>query len=134
MSTNEHEECEDRMADLMSRFSMGLGLLMALAERNAAIGSREETLETFADFEAAYGPLAAQTDRRLELSTDTRRAPVLLSDENFERVKQLGALLRLPPESTEPKDAAEEIRALAEECLRMMAPEAAPWGEPSEPA
>lgn len=129
MSTNEHEECEDRMVDLMSRFSMGLGLLMLLAERNAAIGSREETLETFADFEAAYGPLAAQTDRRLELNM----APVLLSDENFERVKQLGALLRLPPESTEAEGAAAEIRALAEECLRTLAPEAAPWSEPSEP-
>lgn len=54
MSTNEHESCEDRMADLMSRFSAGLMLLMALAERNAATGSREEVLEIFADFEAAY--------------------------------------------------------------------------------
>lgn len=134
MSTNEHEECEDRMVDLMSKFSMGLGLLMLLAERNAAIGSREETLETFADFEAAYGPLAAQTDRRLELNMGKRKAPVLLSDENFERVKQLGALLRLPPESTEAEGATAEIRALAEDCLRTLAPEAAPWSEPSEPA
>lgn len=133
MSTNEHEECEDRMADLMSRFSMGMGLLMALAERNAAIGSREETLEIFADFEAAYVPLAAQKDRRLELYIGKRTAPVLLSDENFERVKQLGALLRLPPESTEAEGAAAEIRSLAEECLRTLAPKAAPPGEPSEP-
>jgi hypothetical protein len=133
MSTNEHEECEDRMVDLMSNFSMGLGLLMVLADHNAATGSREETLETFAAFEAAYGPLAAQKDRRLELSTGKRRAPVLLSGETFERVKQLGALLRLPPESTEPEGAAAEIRSLAEECLRRLAPEAAPSSEPSEP-
>jgi hypothetical protein len=133
MSTNEHEECEDRRDDLMSHFSMGLGLLMALAERNAATGSREETLEIFAAFEAAYGPLAAEKDRRLDLSTSKRRSPVLLSDEAFERVKQLGALLRLPPESTEAEGAAAEIRSLAEECLRMLAPNAAPWGAPSEP-
>ena len=133
MSTNEHEECDDRTVDLMSRFSMGLGLLMLLAECNAAIGSREETLETFADFEAAYGPLAAQKDRRLEMYIGKRTSPVLLSDETFERVKQLGALLRLPPESTEAEGAAAEIRALAEECVRRLAPNAAPWGEPSEP-
>lgn len=132
MSTNEHEEYEDSRVDLMSKFSMGLALLMALAESNAATGSREGTLEAFADFEAAYGPLAAETDRRLEVTTGKRRAPVLLSDETFERVKQLGALLRLPPESTEAEGAAAEIRSLAEECLRMLAPEGALSGAPPE--
>jgi hypothetical protein len=119
----------------MSKFSMGLGLLMVLAERNAVTGSREETLETFAAFEAAYEPLAAQKDRRLELNMGKRTAPVLLllSDETFERVKQLGALLRLPPESTEASGGAAEIRALAEECLRTLAPGAVPSGEPSKP-
>ena len=120
MSTNEHEECDDGMVDLMSRFGMGLGLLRALAEPIAATASREETLETFAAFEAAYGPLAAQTDRRLELNMGKRTALVVLSDETFERVKQLGALLRLPPESTEAEGTAAEIRSLAEECLRML--------------
>ena len=133
MSTNENEEYENRTVDLMSKFSMGLGLLMVLAERSAAPGSREETLETFAAFESAYGPLAAQTDRRLELNMGKRRAPVLLSDETFERVTQLGALLRLPRERTEAEGAAAEIRALAEECLRTFSPEAAPSGEPLEP-
>ena len=133
MSTNEQEWCDDGMVDLMSKFSMGLGLLMVLAEGNAATGSREETLETFAAFEAAYGSLAAQKDRRLELNMGKRRAPVLLSDETFERVKQLGAQLRLPPESTEAEGAAAEIRSLAEECLRALAPEAVPSSEPSEP-
>ena len=133
MSTNEHSECDDDRIDLMSKFGMGFGLLRALAEPIAATGSREETLETFAAFEAAYGPLAAQTDRRLELSTGKRRAPVVLSDENFERVKQLGALLRLPPESAEASGVAAEIRALAEECLRTLAPGAVPSGEPPEP-
>ena len=133
MSTNEHAECDDRTVDLMSSFGMGLGLLMVLAERGAVTGSREETLETFAAFEAAYGPLAAQKDRRLELTASKRSAPVLLSDETFERVKQLGALLRLPPESTEASGVAAEIRALAEECLRTLAPGAAPSGEPPEP-
>lgn len=120
MSTNEHEECDDGMVDLMSKFGMGLGLLRALAEPIAATGSREQTLETFAAFEAAYGPLAAQTDRRLELNMGKRTALVVLSDETFERVKQLGALLRLPPESTEAEGTAAEIRSLAEECLRML--------------
>ena len=120
MSTNEHEECDDGMVDLMSKFGMGLGRLRALAEPIAATGSQEETLETFAAFEAAYGPLAAQTDRRLELNMGKRTALVVLSDETFERVKQLGALLRLPPESTEAEGTAAEIRSLAEECLRML--------------
>jgi hypothetical protein len=133
MSTNEHEECDYGLVDLMSNFGMGLGLLMTLAEPNAATGSREETLETFAAFEAAYGRLAAQTDRRLELNMAKRRAAVLLSDETFERVKQLGALLRLPPESTEAEGAAAEIRALAEECLRTLSPEAVPSGGQPEP-
>jgi len=62
-----------------------------------------------------------------------RKAPVLLSDENFEQVKQLGALLRVPPESTEAEGAPAEIRALAGECLRTLAPEAEPWCAPSEP-
>ena len=133
MSTNEHEECDYNTIDFMSRFGMGLALLMGLADGSAATWNREETLETFADFEAAYGSLAAQKDRRFELNTDKRKAPVLLSDETFERVKQLGALLRLPPESTEPEGMAAEIRSLAEECLRRLAPEAALSGESSEP-
>lgn len=132
MSTNEPAECDDDRINLMSRFGMGFGLLRALAEPIAAIGSREETLETFAAFEAAYGPLAAQTDRRLELNTGKRTASVVLSDENFERVKQLGALLRLPPQTTDASGTAAEIRALAEECLRSLAPGAVLPGAPPE--
>jgi hypothetical protein len=80
--------------------------------------SREETLELFAAFDAAYGPLAdLQAVGRFDM------AGGILSPELRERITRLGALLRLPPESTEAEGSAAEIRALAEECLRRMAPE-----------
>jgi hypothetical protein len=70
---------------------------------------------------------------RLDMGTRAVPAPVVLSDETFARMKQLGVLLRLPPESTGAEGAAVAVRALAEECLRALAPEAAPPGGPSEP-
>jgi hypothetical protein len=130
MSTKEEdqEQEQERHRDLMSDLSHGLLLLTVLAGRNPAIGSREETLELFAAFDAAYGPLAdLQAVGRFDMGGG------ILSPELRERITRLGALLRLPPESTEAKDAAAEIRALAEECLLRMAPEAAPPGKPSEP-
>ena len=65
---------------------------------------------------AAYGPLAEdQAAGRFWMSGGGILSPALR-----ERITRLGALLRLPPESTDAKDAAAEIRALAEECLRML--------------
>jgi hypothetical protein len=130
MSTKEEEleQEQERLRDLVSDLGHGLLLLTVLAGRNPAIGSREETLELFAAFEAAYGPLAdLQAVGRFDMGRG------ILSLELRERITRLGALLRLPPESTEAKDAASEIRALAEECMLMMAPEMASPSEPSKP-
>jgi hypothetical protein len=116
MSPNELEEWQDRVADLQSNFGHGLALLTVLAGHNPAIVSREETLELFAAFEAAYGPLAEdQAAGRFWMSGDC-----ILSPELRNQITRLGVLLRLPPESTEAKDAPAEIRVLAEECLRML--------------
>jgi hypothetical protein len=129
MSPDALEEWQDRVTDLQVNFGHGVGLLTVLAGRNPAIVSREETLELFTAFEAAYGPLAEdQAAGRFWMSGE-----VILSPELRERITRLGGLLRLPPESTEAEGAAGEIRALAEECLRTLAPEAAPRGEPSKP-
>jgi hypothetical protein len=129
MSTKEEEleQEQERLRDLVSDLAHGLGLIMVLAGRNPAIGSREETLELFAAFEAAYGPLAdLQAVGRFDMGKG------ILSPELRERITRLGALLRLPPESTEAKDAAAEIRVLAEECVRMLVPEMASPSEPSK--
>ncbi len=129
MSPDELEKWQEQVTELQVNFGHGLLLLTVLAGRNPAIVSREETLELFAAFDAAYGPLAdLQAVGRFDMGGG------ILSPELRERITRLGALLRLPPESTEAKDAAAEIRALAEECVRMMAPDAAPPGKPSEPA
>jgi hypothetical protein len=127
MGTDAIEEWGDQITDLMTDFASGLALLMALAWRNSAIVSREETLELYAAFESAYGPLA-----ELQAVGQFETGGGILSPETGERVARLGALLHLPPEGTEAKDAAAEIRALAEECLRMLAPNVAPPSEPSE--
>jgi hypothetical protein len=128
MSPKELEEWQDRVADLQSNFGHGLALLMVLAGHNPAIVSREETLELFAAFEAAYGPLAEdQAAGRFWMSGD-----FILSPELRNQITRLGVLLRLPLESTEAKDAAAEIRVLAEECLRMLTPKMASPSEPSK--
>ena len=130
MSTKEEEleQEQERLGDLVSDLGHGLLLLTVLAGRNPAIGSREETLELFAAFDAAYGPLAdLQAVGRFDMGGG------ILSPELRERITRLGALIHLPPESTEARDAAAEIRALAEKCLRMLPPKAAPPGKPSEP-
>jgi hypothetical protein len=130
MSTKEEglEQEQERLGDLMSDLGHGLGLMAVLAGRNPAIVSLEETLELFAAFEAAYGPLAdLQAVGRFDMGRG------ILSPELRERITRLGALLRLPPESTEAKDAAAEIHVLAEECLRMLVPEMASPSEPSKP-
>ena len=129
MSPDELEKWQDQVTELQVNFGEGLVLLMALAGRNPAFGSREETLGLFTAFEAAYGPLdEEQAAGRFWMSGGG-----ILSPELRERITRLGALLRLPPESTEARDAAAEIRALAEKCLRMLPPKAAPPGKPSEP-
>ena len=130
MSTKEEEleQEQERLGDLVSDLGHGLLLLTVLAGRNPAIGSREETLELFAAFETAYGPLAdLQAVGRFDMGRG------ILSPELRERITRLGALLRLLPESTEAKDAAAEIRVLSEECLRMLVPEMASPSEPSKP-
>jgi hypothetical protein len=119
MSPNELEEWQDRVADLQSNFGHGLALLTVLAGRNPATVSREETLELFTAFEAAYGPLAEdQAAGRFWMSGDC-----ILTPETGERITRLGALLRLPPESPEAQSAGEEIRALAEQCLQTLWPD-----------
>ena len=129
MSPDELEGWQDRVTELQVNFGNGVSMLAVLAGHTPAIMSREETLELFTAFEAAYGPLAEdQAAGRLWMSG--RR---ILSPELHEQITRLGALLRLPPESTEAEGTAAEIRSLAEECLRMLAPEAAPWGTPSDP-
>jgi hypothetical protein len=130
MSPDELEEWQDRVTDLQVNFGNGVGLLTVLAGHNPAIVSREETLELFTAFEAAYGPLAEdQAVGRFWMS-----GGAILSPELREQVTRLGTLLRLPPESTEAEGTAAEIRSLAEECLRALEPKAAPSGEPPQPA
>ena len=124
MRPDELEEWQDRVTDLQVNFGQGLVLLLILAGRNPATVSvsREETLELFTAFEAAYGPLAEdQAAGRFWMSGDS-----ILSPELRERITRLGALLRLPPESAEAEGASAEIRSLAEECLRTLEPKAAP--------
>ena len=131
MSANDLEEWQDRIADIQSNFGHGLGLLAVLAGHNPATVSRDEMLEIFAAFEASYGPLAEdQAAGRLWMSSGG-----VLTQELHNHITRLGALLRLPPESAEAKDAAPEIRVLAAACLRAIQPEAAPKppSEPSEP-
>jgi hypothetical protein len=129
MSPDELEKWQDQVTELQVNFGHGLVLLTSLAGRNPAFGSREETLELFTAFEAAYGPLAEdQAAGRFWMSGGG-----ILSPELRERITRLGGLLRLSPESTEAEGAAGEIHVLAEECLRTLAPEAAPRGEPSKP-
>jgi hypothetical protein len=129
MSPDALEKWQEQVTDLQVNFGHGLVLLMVLAGRNTASMSREETLELFTAFEAAYGPLAEdQAAGRFWMS-----GKGVLSPELRERITRLGALLRLPAESTEAERAAAEIRALAEECLRMLSPEDAPSGVLSEP-
>ena len=131
MSPEEFEEWQQQVTDLQINFGHGLVLLMVLAGRNPATVSvsREETLEIFTAFEAAYGPLAEdQAAGRFWMT-----GGAILSSELRERITRLGALLRLPPESTEAEGAAAEIRSLAEECLQTLEPEAGPWGTPSDP-
>lgn len=130
MSPDELEEWQDRETVLQVNFGHGLVLLTVLAGRNPGFESREETLEVFAAFEAAYGPLAEdQAAGRFWMT-----GGAILSPELREQVTRLGVLLRLPPESSADEGAAAEIRSLAEECLRTFEPEAALSGEPSEPA
>ncbi|MFT3767281.1 MAG: hypothetical protein QM820_17420 [Minicystis sp.] len=129
MGTDEHDQWQDQVTELHTHFGHGLALLTVLAGHNPALVSREETLEIFEAFEAAYGPLAEQQAAgRFWMSGDC-----ILSPELREQITRLGVLLRLPPESTEAQGTAAEIRALAEECLRTLTPEAAPQGEPSKP-
>lgn len=128
MSPDELEEWQDRVTDLQTNFGNGLAMLTVLAGRNPAIVTREETLELFAAFEVAYGPLAEeQAAGRFWMSDG-----VILSPELREQATRLGALLRLAPESTEAEGAAAEVRALAEECLRTLAPEVVRPGGRSE--
>jgi hypothetical protein len=128
MKEEDQEQEQKRLGDLVSDLGHGLLLLTVLAGRNPAIGSREETLELFAALDAAYGPLAdLQAVGRFDMGGG------ILSQELRERLTRLGALLRLPPESAEASGVAAEIRALAAECLRTLAPEAAPPGKPSGP-
>jgi hypothetical protein len=116
MSPDELEKWQEQVTELQVNFGQGLVLLMVLAGDNPASGSREETLELFAAFEAAYGPLAEdQAAGRFWMT-----GGVILSPELREQITRLGALLRLPPESTEAEGAAAEIRSLAEECLRAL--------------
>jgi len=111
----ELEEEQDRRGQLVADLAHGLGVLTVLAGRNPAIVSPEEMLELFAAFEAAYGPLAdLQAVGRFDMGGG------ILSQELREQVTRLGALLRLPPGSTEAEGTAAEIRSLAEECLRML--------------
>ncbi len=130
MSPDELEKWQDQVTELQVKFGHGLVLLTSLAGLNPAFGSREETLDLFAAFEAAYGPLAEdQAAGRFWMT-----GGAILSPELRELVTRLGALLRLPPESTEAEGTAAEIRSLAEECLRTLGPEAAPSGAPPQPA
>jgi len=116
MSPDELEEWQDRVTDLQVDFGNGVSMLAVLAGHNPAIVSREETLELFTAFEAAYGPLAEdQAAGRFWMTGEA-----ILSPELREQVTRLGGLLRLPPESTETESAVAEIRSLAEECLRML--------------
>ena len=125
MSPDALEEWQDQVTDLQINFGHGLVLLTVLAGRIPATGSREENLELFTAFEAAYGPLAEdQAAGRFWMSGDC-----ILSPETGERIARLGALLRLPPESAEAQSAGEEIRALAEQCLQALWPDK-PRGRP----
>ncbi|MEO5731306.1 MAG: hypothetical protein ACMG6S_36730 [Byssovorax sp.] len=129
MSPDELEKWQDQVTELQVNLGHGLVLLMVLAGRYPAFGSREETLDLFAAFEAAYGPLAEdQAAGRFWMT-----GGAILSPELREQITRLGALLRLPPESTAAEGAAAEIRLLAEECLRTLEPKPAPSSEPSEP-
>ena len=129
MSPDELEKWQDQVTVLQVNFGHGVLLLTVLAGHNPAIVSREETLELFTAFEAAYGPLAEdQAAGRFWMT-----GGAILSPELRERITRLGALLRLPPESTEAEGAAAEIRSLAEECLQTLEPKAAPLGAPSDP-
>lgn len=113
-------ERQQRDANLISDFFDGLPVLAILAGRARAdmpAMGREETLKYFAALEAAWGPLAEfQADGQLT------GAPTL-SVETGGRIARLGTLLRLTPDSPEAGAAAPEIRSLAEECLRALAPD-----------
>lgn len=129
MSPDELEKWQDQVTVLQVNFGHGMLLLSVLAGHNPAIVSREETLELFAAFEAAYGPLAEDQAAGRFFMT----GGAILSPELREQVTRLGALLRLPPDSTEAEGAVAEIRSLAEECLRTLEPKASSSGAPSEP-
>lgn len=116
-STPETTDAREALVYLVSDMGDGIGMLMMLSGRVSADVPRESLLERFAAFEAAYGPLAElQAAGRLETGGG------ILSPELGEQIMRLGALLRLPPESTEAEDAAIEIRALAEQCLQALLP------------
>ena len=106
-----------RNTELIADFMGGLAVLEILAGRAPAampLMGREEMLEHFAAFEAAYGPLAED-----QAAGQLTGAPAL-SAETGETIARLGALLQLPAESPGAEAAAPEIRSLAEQCLKAL--------------
>lgn len=116
---------QEELVDLVSDLGNGFGLLTILAGRVSAPMTREAVLDAFGAFEAAYGP-AAELQALGQLETGGG----ILSSEMGERITRLGSLLRAPVDDT---GTAAEVRALAEECLQMLAPKAALSDEPSAP-
>ena len=108
MSTEETEQ-------LMVDFYNGAHVLDVIAKWAYAVANRQVVLERFISFEKAYEQLV-----ELHAAGKLGGGAADFSAENLERVKCINRLIQPGLDSGEARQAAPEIHALAEQCMRAL--------------
>ena len=105
----------EEMVELMADFYNGAHVLEVVAKWAYAVANRQVVLEQFISFEKAYEQLV-----ELHAAGKLGAGAADFSAENLERVKHINRLIQPVLDSGEARQAAPEIHALAEQCMRAL--------------
>ena len=105
----------EEMAELMVDFYNGGCMLEIVAKWAYAVENRQTVLEQLISFEKAYGQLI-----ELHAAGKLGVGAADFSPENLELVKRINRLIQPGLDGNEARQAAQEIHALAEGCLKAL--------------
>lgn len=118
------DEMRAQMAERVSDFFSGVAILERLAAWAYVVANQQTVLEHLASFERAYEELI-----KLHAAGKLGAGAADMSEENLERVKRILHLIQPGLDSSEARQAAQEIHTLAERCFRgLTRTEASPVG------
>lgn len=112
---DDEDQARQQRAEQMSDFYRGCIIVERLAAWAYVVANQHVVLEHLASFERAYEEFV-----KLHAAGKVGAGGVDFSEENLERVKRIGRLLQPGLDSDEARQAAQELCALTERCLKAL--------------